>query len=61
MLDLQERTSLKLSVRSVDVVLYSVLLSQQLSALPHGNEQFNVQKFLTAPAVERFHAWILHW
>ena len=49
--DLQGRTPLERRMRSVGVVLDSVLLTQQLSFL-HRGEQLDVQEFIPEPAVE---------
>ena len=56
--DLQGRMPLERRVRSVGVVLDSMLLSQQLGFL-HRGEQLDVQEFIPEPAIERFHEWIL--
>ena len=53
-LDLKRCRSLERSVRSVGVLLESVLFSQQLGPL-HGNEQLNVQKFILESDVAPFH------
>ncbi len=45
-------------MRSVGVVLESVLFSQQLGLL-HRGEQLNIQALTPEPAVERFHEWVL--
>jgi len=45
-------------MRSVGVVLDSVLFSQQLGLL-HRGEQLDIQELISEPAVERFQEWIL--
>ncbi len=49
---------LERGVRSVGVVLESVLLSQQLGLL-HRGEQLIIQELVPEPAVERFHKGVL--